>query len=466
MSIVGAFAVPHPPLIIPEVNPGEERKIQPTVDAYDEVSRRIAGLAPDTIVISSPHSAMYYDYLHISPGAHASGSFARFGAHGARYSCDYDEKLVERICQLADRDELPAGTAGERNPELDHATMIPLHFIRQHYTDFKVVRIGLSGLSPAIHYELGKLVQEAAAQLDRRVVFVASGDLSHKLLESGPYGFAPEGPVFDERIEKDFSSADFLDLLEMDRGFAERAAECGLRSFQIMAGALDRTAVRSEVLSHEGPFGVGYCVACFSPEGEEGADGSRAFLDQYETRRTSDMVSRKLGEDAYVSLARTSLEAYVLHGTRIRPPKGLPAEMYATRAGVFVSVKEFGELRGCIGTIMPARANLAEEICANAVAAAAHDPRFPSVTADELGNLVYDVDVLSEPEPIDSEADLDPRRYGVIVSAPGERRGLLLPDLEGVDTVSEQVGIAARKGNIDLTRDAYTLERFTVTRHE
>lgn len=466
MSIIGAFAVPHPPLIIPEVSPGEERTIQPTVDAYDEAGRRIAGLAPDTIVISSPHSTSYYDYLHISPGTHASGSFARFGARNARYSCGYDVGLVERICQLADRDELPAGTAGEHDPELDHATMIPLHFIQRHYTDFNVVRIGLSGLSPAVHYELGKLVQEAAAQLGRRVVFVASGDLSHKLLESGPYGFAPEGPVFDARIEKDFSSADFLDLLEMDRGFAERAAECGLRSFQIMAGALDQTAVRPEVLSHEGPFGVGYCVACFSPEGEEGADGGRAFLDQYEARRASDLASRKLDEDAYVSLARTSLETYVLRGTRIRPPKGLPAEMHATRAGVFVSIKKFGELRGCIGTIMPARTSIAGEICANAIAAATHDPRFPSVTADELGDLVYDVDVLSAPEPVADETDLDPRRYGVIVSTPDGRRGLLLPDLEGVDTISEQVGIAARKGAIDLTRDTYALERFTVTRHE
>ena len=116
MSIVGAFAVPHPPLIIPEVSPGEEHQIQHTVDAYDEVGRRIAELAPETIVISSPHSVMYYDYLHISPGSHASGSFARFGARGARYSCDYDVDLVEQICQLADRDGLPAGTEGERDP--------------------------------------------------------------------------------------------------------------------------------------------------------------------------------------------------------------------------------------------------------------------------------------------------------------------------------------------------------------
>ena len=465
MSIVGAFAVPHPPLIIPEVSPGEEHQIQHTVDAYDEVGRRIAELAPETIVISSPHSVMYYDYLHISPGSHASGSFARFGARGARYSCDYDVDLVEQICQLADRDGLPAGTEGERDPELDHATMIPLHFIQRHYTAFKVVRIGLSELSPADHYELGQLVQEAARKLGRRVVFVASGDLSHKLLESGPYGFASEGPKFDERIEKDFSSSDFLDLLEIDRGFAERAAECGLRSFHIMAGALDRTTVKPEVLSHEGPFGVGYCVACFSPVGEEGADESRAFRDQLEAHRTEDLLSRKLDEDPYVSRARASPKANVPDGKRSRQPKGLPAEMYDTRAGAFVSIKKFGELRGCIGTILPCRASLAEEICANAISAAAHDPRFPQVSADELDDLVYDVDVLSVPERIDSEKDLDPRRYGVIVSTADGRRGLLLPDLEGVDTISEQVGIAARKGGIDLGRDPYSLERFTVTRH-
>jgi AmmeMemoRadiSam system protein A len=130
-----------------------------------------------------------------------------------------------------------------------------------------------------------------------------------------------------------------------------------------------------------------------------------------------------------------------------------------------VSLKVDGALRGCIGTIAPTWPSLAEEICANAISAAARDPRFDPVRPDELGDLVYDVDVLGEPELVAGIDELDPRRYGVIVSCADGRRGLLLPDLDGVDTVEEQVEIAARKGGIDLFGDAYRLERFEVVRH-
>ena len=152
---------------------------------------------------------------------------------------------------------------------------------------------------------------------------------------------------------------------------------------------------------------------------------------------------------------------------RITPAEkpDLPAELLSARAGAFVSLKKDGELRGCIGTIAPVQDNLAEEICANAISAGRHDPRFPPVTAGELDELVYDVDVLSAPEPVESADQLDPKRYGVIVSTADGRRGLLLPDLDGVDTVSEQLRIAAGKGHIDLRRDDCTLERFEVVRH-
>ena len=131
-----------------------------------------------------------------------------------------------------------------------------------------------------------------------------------------------------------------------------------------------------------------------------------------------------------------------------------------------MSIKKDGELRGCIGTILPVRDNLAAEIIANAVSAGTADPRFSAVTAEEPDELVYDVDVLSSPEPIDTPAQLDVKRYGVIVaSEDGLRRGLLLPDLEGVDTVEEQISIARRKGNISPTEPVKLL-RFEVTRHE
>lgn len=466
MSIVAAFAVPHPPLIIPGVGSGKD-KISATIAAYDEVGRRVAELAPDTVVISSPHSVMYADYIHISPGRGAQGGFSMFGAPQARYEAVYDQDFVRALAGACRQENLSAGCEGERDPTLDHGIMIPLHFIQHHTKDFQVVRMGISGLPPADHYRMGMLVQRVAHELGRRVVYVASGDLSHKLLESGPYGFAPEGPKFDEIVTHAFSTGDLLSLLTMDRGFAERAAECGLRSFQIMAGALDRTAIKPELLSYEGPFGVGYGVAAFTPVGEEGKDESRALLDQYEAFHKADLARRKAAEDPYVSLARISLETYVRDRRRIAPDEvpGLPAELLSIRAGAFVSLKQDGELRGCIGTIAPVQSNLAEEICANAISAGRHDPRFPPVTEDELGELVYDVDVLGEPEPVDSADQLDPKRYGVIVSCADGRRGLLLPDLDGVDTVSEQLRIAATKGHIDLRRDNCMLERFEVVRH-
>lgn len=465
MAIVGAFAMPHPPLIIPAVGRGQEKGIQATVDACDELGRRIAALAPQTVVISSPHATMYRDYFQISPGRRARGSFARFGAPQAAYEAVYDQELVREICRLCDRQGIEAGIDYERDAQLDHGSMIALHFIQKFYSGFEVVRVGLSGFGPQEHYKLGRAVQEAARLLDRRVVWLASGDLSHKLKADGPYGFVPQGPEFDERITKDFAEGNLVDVLNMDTSLAERAAECGLRSFQMMVGALDRTEVRCELLSYEGPYGVGYGVAAFEPVGNEGMceDGDRlaAYLDLH----AKEMRERKEREDAYVRLARASLETYVREGRRMAVPEDLPDELARVRAGCFVSLKKNGELRGCIGTIGPTRASLAEEICANAISAGTRDPRFMAVRPDELDELVYDVDVLTEPEPIASAAELDPAKYGVIVSVRDGRRGLLLPDLDGVDTVGEQLRIAAQKGRIDLDSDDYRLERFEVVRH-
>ena len=135
--------------------------------------------------------------------------------------------------------------------------------------------------------------------------------------------------------------------------------------------------------------------------------------------------------------------------------------LYRLRAACFVSLKKGGSLRGCIGTLTPAEADLGREIARNARAAALQDPRFAPVGHDELGALVCTVDVLS-PSRACSAAELDPARYGVIVIS-GSRRGVLLPDLEGVDTVAAQVGIAREKAGID-PGERCNLERFTVTR--
>lgn len=168
-------------------------------------------------------------------------------------------------------------------------------------------------------------------------------------------------------------------------------------------------------------------------------------------------------EDAYVSLARKTIEEYIQNGKKINVPDGLPDEMYTGRAGVFVSIKENGNLRGCIGTIQAVQPSIAEEIVQNAISASTKDPRFSPIEPNELDKLIISVDVLGDAEIIDSLDGLDVKRYGVIVTK-GYRRGLLLPNLEGVDTVEYQVAIAKSKAGIGEDEQV-ELERFEVVRH-
>lgn len=461
MSVVAAIIVPHPPIILPEVGKGKENEVQNTIDAYKEVARRIAALKPDTIVLTSPHATMYADYFHISPGQMAYGDLGRFGAPSAKVETAYDSEFVHALAESAEKVGLSAGTQGERDKTLDHATIVPLRFINEQYTDYKLVRIGLSGLSVLDHYRLGKCIAQTAEALNRCVVFVASGDLSHKLTQDGPYGFDEAGPAFDRDITTAMAKADFLRFLTYEESFSEAAAECGLRSFIIMAGALDGKAVDSDFLSYEGTFGVGYGVCAYTVTGD---DASRHFDTVYEREQAKQIEAAKSGEDAYVRLARLSLETYLKTGKRVQLPDGLPAEMLNRRAGAFVTLKKHGQLRGCIGTIGPVTDSLAEEILCNAVSAGTEDPRFPTVTKAELKDLVYSVDVLAPAEPIASIDELDVKRYGVIVSK-GYKRGLLLPNLDGVNSPQEQVSIAMQKGGIQPDED-YTLERFEVVRHK
>jgi len=162
-----------------------------------------------------------------------------------------------------------------------------------------------------------------------------------------------------------------------------------------------------------------------------------------------------------VQLARDVVENYIRHG-KISKPKKLTGEMKQS-AGVFVSIKKQGKLRGCVGTFEPIRNNVAEEITINAISSATEDPRFIPITDSELDELEYGVDILTSPEPADSIDNLDSRKYGVIVES-GYRRGLLLPDLEGVDTVDEQVRICRVKAGISAD-EPIKLYRFQVRRY-
>ncbi|MGI6045273.1 MAG: AmmeMemoRadiSam system protein A [Eggerthellaceae bacterium] len=465
MTILAAYAVPHPPLILPAVGRGEEAEISDTIDSYYEIARRTIAHNPDVIVVTSPHAPLFRDAFHITTSETLYGDMSQFRARQEHMEPKCDTDLARAIEQRAQEAGITCVDSSVYPENMDHATYIPLYFLREVYHEEKVdaqndlpcpiVRIGLSGMSSETHRKLGQIIARLSDELGRKVVFIASGDLSHKLLRSGPYGFAPQGPEFDRRITECFDTGNLEEIFEFDPEFCEAAAECGWRSFEIMAGALEGCDYRSELLSYEGPFGVGYGVAAFEVQ-------ARADRDADQSLEEDDLHDSDI--DPYIALARLSVETYVRTGHAAHLPHNLPDEMMNTRAGAFVSLHEEGELRGCIGTIAPTKSNVAKEVLRNAIAACSEDPRFAPVKELELDWLSYSVDVLTKPEHIQSEDELDPKRYGVIVTK-GMRRGLLLPDLEGVDTVKMQVSIAKRKAGINPQDKAVKLERFEVIRH-
>lgn len=197
MPIPGAVIVPHPPLIIPAVGRGREQQVRATIDAYRAAVKQAADWAPEVLIVTSPHQILYADYFHISPGQGAAGDMSAFGAAQSRLAVEYDALLREEVIRCGEAAGLRVGTLGQRDPSLDHGTFVPLCFLREAGVDCPILRIGPSGSSPLDHYRLGQCIARAVDTLGRRAVFIASGDLSHKLREEGPYGFSPAGPEFD-----------------------------------------------------------------------------------------------------------------------------------------------------------------------------------------------------------------------------------------------------------------------------
>ncbi len=446
MLVFAGFA-PHPPIIVPEVGGSELDKVTRTVKGMQEWARAAAAARPETLVFISPHGSFLREALGYLGGKELAGDFTAFGAPEVSFRAAADLELARAV----------AGEAGKAGVEviemkesllarfqangLDHGIMVPLYYLREAGVDAGLVAFGISLLPFEKLFQFGRALNKAVADSPRRVGLIASGDLSHRLKPGAPAGYDPQGRVFDETIRDALAQMDVERILNLPEELVERAGECGLRPLIMLLGALQDYDVESKVYSYEGPFGVGYLVAGF----------------RIKERR------QERQESPYVRLARASLEHYLRTGKLLPAPESVPAGM-EERAGVFVSLKKHGRLRGCIGTIEPCQENVAAEIINNAVSAGVQDPRFWPVEPEELPELKISVDVLTPPEPVASEEELDPKRYGVIVRSRG-RTGLLLPALEGIDTVEEQVRIARQKAGI-RPEEPVQLARFEVIRYE
>lgn len=453
------YLVPHPPIIVPEIGQGEEKKAEKTIEAMEEIARDIAEKKPEVIVVITPHGPLFRNAVAVSASREFKGDFGGFGHPGVILSFTGNHDMAFDIMEEAAREDIPVIAVDDNtrwkygiSDGLDHGALVPLYYINRRYQGFGLVHITYGLLSPEQLYSFGKCIRRVVEKRKKHASIVCSGDLSHRLIRGAPAGYSKRGAVFDQSLVESLRKMDVDRILDMDPQLLEEAGECGYRSVVIMLGALDGYSVKSRILSYEGPYGVGYCVASFEILQP---DPDRA-------RKGKDVAVHPEG-DSYVRLARLALETYVTKGKIIDPPEGLPEEMLSKKAGVFVSLKLNGRLRGCIGTISSTTDSIAREIISNAISAGVRDPRFYPVGPGELGRLEYSVDVLGQPEAIESIEDLDVKRYGVIVRS-GRRSGLLLPDIEGVDTPRQQVAIALQKAGIS-PGEPYKLERFEVIRH-
>jgi AmmeMemoRadiSam system protein A len=461
MLLLGIFTA-HPPLLIPDVGKESTSEVEATTAAMKLLEREIKDLKPETIIVFSPHGPVFQDGIAIRGGQTLQGDLKRFGSN-KKWEWQGDSELSEAIVKNANNagvysmilDEKTSNRLGVES-KLDHGTLVPLSFFSD--LNHRLVAIGMAMLPREELYAFGKAVADAIEQVGRRTVVIASGDLSHCLKHGAPVPYNPRGEEMDRLIVSLIHQNDFEGLLEIDPMLIEEGAECGYRTLLMLLGLFDEKAVKSEVLSYEGPFGVGYAVARFDPMAK---NNTCSILEKVKAKRKTAMAERRKQESPLVRLARQVVESNVF-GTPQAHIEDLPP-VARKPAGVFVSIKKHGELRGCIGTIEPSRPNVEDEIRANAISAAFHDPRFDPICEEELGDLVYSVDILMPAEPISGLEELNPKTYGVIVRQ-GGRTGLLLPDLDGVESAEVQVEIARRKAGI-RPEEEVELYRFRVDRY-
>lgn len=261
--------VPHPPVIVPEVGRGREREALSTVEAMRALSDLLFGISPaKVLLLSTPHHVMRRDRLEVISGDSLEGDLSDFWAPQVKVKLRGDGELASSLARKLREAGLPVGLSLAKTIPLDHGSVVPLSYLLSPYSrsDLPRALILSPGFCPlnAI-LEAGKVAFDLLDSLEEPVGMVISGDLSHRLTPDAPAGFNPRAKEFDEAFVEALSSLDPRPLLELDPSFVEMAGECGLRPSMILFGAASVKPFRSRILSYEGPFGVGYCVAAVEP---------------------------------------------------------------------------------------------------------------------------------------------------------------------------------------------------------
>ncbi|MDD3180021.1 MAG: AmmeMemoRadiSam system protein A [Opitutaceae bacterium] len=443
--IVFAGLLPHAPVLVPGVGGEHLAHVRATANAMTTVARHTMNAQPDTLVLISPHSPRQSGAFGLWQTPRLRGSLERFGSPSDRVDLPLDRTFADRLATEAKLRGLRIwAIAGE---PLDHGATVPLCYLIAAGWKGPTVILSLNYPGEGGLDELGQAIAVTAQALDRRIAFIASGDMSHRLTHSAPSGYHREAHRFDETFIALLRKGAFTEVPRIDPDLQELAAEDAVDSTVVALAVAGYHTDGHEVLSYEGPFGVGYGVAILFEPGR---------------RRNEDTLT----EDGAVSrwhelpaVARRAIEAKFQGGAPASPYHAV-GEL-AQRRGVFVTLRTAtGELRGCVGTVLPVEDDLVQETWRNAAAAAFHDPRFQPVRIAELSRLRLGVTVLEEPEAVASPEELNPAVYGVVVATSDGRKGVLLPAIPGIDTVEQQLAVARRKAGINPDEPC-SIQRFT-----
>lgn len=471
-ELVYAALVPHPPLVIPAVGGEQVRRVGATIHSLQQTAREIAGLSPDSVVILSPHGPVFQDAMAVHCVPFISGNLSAFGAPQVALDVPVDQSLAELVLSAAREAGLPVAPITEEwaqewdARELDHGTLVPLSFLRDAGWQGPVLPITTGALNALELYAFGQAVQRAIDRSGRRIAVLASGDLSHRLNEEAPEGYDPDAAAWDRELVEALGRSEITHLFSMDPERGERAAACAIHPLMTLAGILDGLQVRAEVRSYEGPYGVGYSVVAIYPGSP---DPRRMVLSSLRVQRAERLEERRRRAHPAVQLARRALDHYVRTGLTLDFSEGAPHEGTTDfrlppdlpqQAGLFVTIKVDGRLRGCMGTLEPTEPTLALEIIHTAILAGMEDDRFPPVEEEDLADLDYSIDLLSPLHACRFE-ELDPARLGLVVRH-GGRLGVLLPQLPGIDSPEDQIRIACSKAEINPTETGLELYRFEV----
>jgi MEMO1 family protein len=285
MTLVGCFAAPHPPIIVPEVGGTSLAEAEETVRAMSALREKAAALDPQSIVLLSPHSPLARDHMGVSLAATYKGSLAYFRAPQVRVDTEGDLLLAESIMERAAGHGIPVTQTAGRGEvfDLDHGAMVPLvYFTGALRAPARLVVLSFSYLGMDEHVRFGRAVGEALMEAKERVLYVASSDLSHRLIPGAPAGYDPRGARFDQAVADTFASGDWETMLTIDRGLVVAAGECGYRSLAVLSGVVGAYeaaggTTHNRLLSYEGPWGVGYLVGEveLTPPQQEGQKGAR-----------------------------------------------------------------------------------------------------------------------------------------------------------------------------------------------